>query len=58
MFRWQQSQSDDYHLANYESDQGAESFIHEPVRMEANAEHVNAEPGKTGDYVPEHRQDS
>ena len=44
-------------LAEHESDQPRKRFLHEAVGMQADAEHVDAEPGEAGDDVAEDRHD-
>ena len=44
-------------LADHESDQPWKRFLHETVGMQADAEHVHAEPRETGDDVAEERHD-
>lgn len=44
-------------LGGAESDQPGEGFVHKPVGVEADAEHVDAEPGEGGDDVAEDGHD-
>ena len=44
-------------LAEHESDQPRKCFLHEAVGMQADAEHVHAEPGEAGDDVAEDGHD-
>ena len=52
-FKWHCRNGHQRELANHESDQPGESLLHEAVGMQADTEHVHAEPGKTGDDVAE-----
>ena len=49
----QEAERDDGHLAADEKHEPLEGGIHEAIRVEADAEHVDAEPGKAGDDVAE-----
>src|SRR5687767_5607370 len=49
----EQSQRNDQQLAGDESHQPLEARFHKAVGVEADAEHVHAEPGETGDDVAE-----
>ena len=44
-------------LADNESHQPRKFFLHETIRMEADAEHVYPEPGETRHYIAEDRHD-
>ena len=47
------SEPNQQHLADIKRNQPPERLVHETVRVQADAEHVHAEPGKARDDVAE-----
>ena len=56
-FQWHGGDGHQGELADHESDQPWKCLLHEAVGMQADAEHVHAEPRETGDDVAEDRHD-
>src|SRR5438067_9498024 len=57
---WEETDGNQHQLGTDEAGEGAESAVHESVRVEPHSEHVHAEPRQAGDDVSEdrHRHDA
>src|ERR1017187_8573123 len=51
--QWQATKKDNHDLAGIEKHQPFESRVHEAIAVQADAEHVDAEPGERGHDVAE-----